>query len=54
MIAWEPKSAIALTNATSAPARVAGATSGRVTARAVLQRPAPRMRADSSIEASTD
>jgi hypothetical protein len=54
MIAWEPKSAMAFTNAMSAPDRMAGATSGSVTADAVRQRPAPRICADSSIEASTD
>jgi hypothetical protein len=53
-IACEPKSAIAFTKATSAPERIAGATSGPVTARAVRHRPAPRIWADSSIDASTD
>ncbi len=53
-IACEPNKAIAFTNATSAPDRTAGATSGPVTARAVRQRPAPRICADSSIDESTD
>src|SRR5918994_6462482 len=54
MIAWEPNSAIALTNAMSAPDSTAGATSGTVTVAAVFQRLAPRICADSSIDASTD
>src|SRR5687768_6097939 len=54
MITCEPNSAIAFTNATSAPESTAGATSGAVTASAVRHRPAPRICADSSIEASTD
>src|SRR5688572_30480203 len=54
MIACEPKSAIAFTKAMSAPDRMAGATSGSVTAVAVRQLEAPRICADSSMEASTD
>ena len=54
MMACEPKSAMALTNAISAPESTAGATSGPVIAVAVRQRPAPRIWADSSMDASTD
>ena len=53
-MACEPKSAIAFTKAMSAPDSTAGATSGTVTDAAVRQRPAPRICADSSIDASTD
>ena len=42
-IACEPKSAMALTKAMSAPERIDGATSGKVMESAVLSRPAPRI-----------
>jgi hypothetical protein len=54
MMAWEPNRAMAFTKATRAPDRTAGATRGAVMVRAVRQRPDPRIRADSSSEASTD
>ena len=53
-IAWEPKRAMALTNAISAPESTAGATRGRVIIRAVRQRLEPRTSADSSMAASIE
>ena len=48
MIACEPNSAIALTNASSVPDRTAGATSGAVIENAVRSFEAPRICAASS------
>ena len=54
MIACDPNSAMAFTNASSVPDRIAGATSGAVIESAVRSRPAPRICAASSYDASTD
>jgi hypothetical protein len=48
MIACEPKSAIALTKASSVPERTAGATNGAVIEKAVRNLLAPRICAASS------